>query len=165
MRTASGRTIAAKTTPRHIADTSSLRKTKKMLLTLCRKPSTEHYTEGELFLGEQKLCDTLEDVVRQIKNRADKVIGYTAIPKGKYRVLWTYSPKYKRFTPELQQVPWFSAIRIHAGNTAEDTRGCILVGRKGEEGQLILSRLTTENIYNLISRAIMKKEPVYITIS
>lgn len=63
-----------------------------MLLTLCRKPSTEHYTEGELFLGEQKLCDTLEDVVRPIKSRADKVIGYTAIPKGKYRVLWTFSP-------------------------------------------------------------------------
>lgn len=165
MRTASGQTIAAKTTPRHTADSSYIRKTKIMLLTLCRKPSTEHYTEGELFLGEQKLCDTLEDVVRPIKSRADKVIGYTAIPKGKYRVQWTYSHRYKRYTPELQQVPWFSAIRIHAGNTAEDTSGCILVGRKSGEGQLILSRLTTENIYNLISRAIMKKESVYITIS
>lgn len=154
-----GTTTAIKNSHHHTADTSY------MLLTLIRKPSTKHYTEGELFLGEKKLCDTLEDRVREIRTRSDKIAGYTAIPAGKYRILWTYSNKFKRHTPELEQVPWFSTIRIHAGNTAEDTRGCILVGRKGEEGQLILSRLTTEKIYNLISSAIMKKEPVYITIS
>lgn len=136
-----------------------------MLLTLIRKPTTKHYTEGELFLGEKKLCDTLEDRVREIRSPRDKIAGYTAIPAGKYRVLWTYSNKFKRYTPELQQVPWFTAIRIHAGNTPADTGGCILVGQKERDGHLILSRITTERIYSLISSAILKQELVYISIS
>ena len=136
-----------------------------MLLTLIRKPTTRDYTEGELFLGEKKLCDTLEDRVREIRTRSDKITGYTAIPAGKYRILWTYSNKFKRHTPELEQVPWFSAIRIHAGNTAADTAGCILVGQKYSAGHLILSRVTQERIYSLISSAILKQELVYIDIS
>lgn len=136
-----------------------------MLLTLIRNRTTRYYTEGELFLGEKKLCDTLEDRVREIRTRNDKIAGYTAIPAGKYRILWTYSYKFKRYCPELEQVPWFSAIRIHAGNTAADTAGCILVGQKDCVGHLTLSKITQERIYSLISSAILKHELVYIVIS
>lgn len=136
-----------------------------MTLTLIRHNYSENYTEGELFLGEKKLCDTLEDKERVIRNKADKVAGYTAIPKGTYAIAWTYSPRFHRYTPEILQVPWFTAIRIHAGNTPEDTAGCILVGRKGEaKGTLVTSRVTAEKIYTLISSRILKGEKVQLII-
>lgn len=135
-----------------------------MTLTLLRRTKTEHYTEGALFQGETKLCDTLEDRVRVIRNRQDKVIGYTAIPEGKYNVAWTYSPKFHRNMPLIEQVPWFSGIRIHSGNTAADTSGCILVGKKDGAGRLTMSKVTAERIYMLISSTIMRKEKVSIIV-
>jgi len=76
---------------------------------------------------------TLEDEVRGDGDPATvaawKVKGESAIPYGTYKVLWTFSPqKFKRNTWELQNVPGFAGIRIHAGNTAKDTEGCILLG-------------------------------------
>lgn len=135
-----------------------------MTLTLLRQNKTEHYTEGQMYLGEKKLCDTLEDKVRVIRNRQDKVIGYTAIPEGTYNVTWTYSPKFHRNLPLIEQVPWFSGIRIHAGNTAEDTSGCVLVGKKDGAGRLTMSKVTAERIFLLISSAVMRKEKVTIIV-
>lgn len=117
-----------------------------------------------MYLGEKKLCDTLEDKVRVIRNRHDKVIGYTAIPEGTYNVAWTYSPKFHRNMPLIEQVPWFSGIRIHSGNTAEDTNGCVLVGQKDGAGRLTMSKVTAERIFLLISSAVMRKEKVTIIV-
>lgn len=135
-----------------------------MTLTLLRRTKTEHYTEGELFNGEKKLCDTLEDRARTIKSKTDKIIGYTAIPSGTYNIKWTYSPKFRRCTPELEQVPWFTSIRIHAGNTADDSSGCILTGIKDGAGRLKMSKVTTEKLYTLISSAILRNEYVKIIV-
>lgn len=135
-----------------------------MTLTLLRQHKTEYYTEGELFHGEKKLCDTLEDKVRVIRNLQDKVTGYTAIPNGTYNVTWTYSQKFRRNLPLIEQVPWFRGIRIHAGNTAEDTAGCVLVGKKDGAGRLTMSKVTSERINLLISSAIMRKEKVTIIV-
>lgn len=136
-----------------------------MLLRLVRQPSKNGYTEGILLDGESKICDTLEDTVRTIRNHEDKVIGYTAIPTGKYRVDWTYSPKFKRYLPLLCQVPWFKGIRIHAGNSADDSTGCILVGVKDKEGHLSLSQYTLNRVNTIISSAILRNESVYIEVS
>lgn len=135
-----------------------------MLLTLKREPSTLFYTEGKLFLGEKYLCDTLENVVRPIFDINDKIQGYTAIPAGRYRISWTYSKKFKKHMPLLEQVPWFSGIRIHSGNTVRDTAGCILVGRKCYDGMLEHSRVTYASIAVMISSAILKGEKVEILI-
>ncbi len=59
---------------------------------------------------------------------AGKVAGLTAIPVGSYRVALTWSPKYVRKVPEVLAVPAFRGIRIHSGNDADDTEGCILPG-------------------------------------
>ena len=136
-----------------------------MLLNLIRQTLTPNYTEGILLLGEKKLCDTLEDCQRVIRDRNDKVKGYTAIPKGTYQIAWTYSPKFRRYCPLLINVPWFEGIRIHAGNTAADTAGCILCGVKSADGQLQQSRYTTERIYGIIQRAILEGDYVKINIS
>lgn len=128
-----------------------------MILNLIRRIYTDTYTEGELYLGEEKLADTLEDTVRPLKCAADKVPGKTAIPAGYYRVIVTYSPKFKRQMPLLCNVPYFEGVRIHAGNTAEDSSGCILCGRKWKPGTLTMSRVITEKVYNRIFAEVLKE--------
>ncbi len=75
-----------------------------------------------------------------------KVYGQTAIPTGIYEVRMTYSAKYKRKMPQVMNVPAFTGIRIHSGNTAEDTLGCILLGNNTEVGKVTNSR-TTCNVF------------------
>jgi hypothetical protein len=103
-----------------------------MELTLIRNPEpTKDYTAGKLFIDDQFAFFTLEDEVREVFGKpvkAWKVYGETAIPRGRYRVILTKSPRFGRLLPEVLGVPGFQAIRIHAGNTAKNTEGCILVG-------------------------------------
>ncbi len=79
---------------------------------------------GDLFINGEFFCYTLED-----EKRADglKVYGETAIPTGTYNVKVTRSNRFKRLMPLIIDVPMFSGIRIHGGNTSKDTLGCILV--------------------------------------
>jgi len=81
-------------------------------------------TIGELYIDGEWECYTLEDTVRN-----EKIYGETAIPKGSYKVKITYSPRFKTRLPILLDVPNFRGIRIHPGNTAKDTEGCLLVGQ------------------------------------
>ena len=95
------------------------------------------YTIGKLYINGQYLCDTLEDVVRPIE---EKVYGKTAIPEGTYTIVLTMSNRFKKILPLLLQVPKFEGVRIHSGNTAADTEGCILVGKNKEKGKVLESR-------------------------
>lgn len=94
-----------------------------MKLKLQRMTFTEASTIGTLFVDGKQECYTLEDVVRK-----EKVFGKTAIPAGTYKIQITFSPRFQRNLPLLSNVPGFDGIRIHPGNTAEDTDGCLLVG-------------------------------------
>lgn len=97
-----------------------------MKLELKRQTFTDKSTIGKLYLDGEFFCFTLEDVVRD----GPKVWGETAIPPGTYEVKITYSPRFKRELPLLLNVPGFEGIRIHSGNAAKDTHGCLLVGYK-----------------------------------
>lgn len=102
-----------------------------MELELIRKPSTESTTLGDLYVNGEYFCHTLEDPVREIgPNGEGKIMGETAIPAGAYRVIINISPRFKKLFPRLLDVPHFTGILIHGGNSAEDTHGCILVGDK-----------------------------------
>lgn len=127
-----------------------------------RKYFREDYTIGQLFLNgsTSKFCDTLEDKVRE---DGVKVYGKTAIPEGRYKVSITYSPKFKRRLPEILDVPMFTSIRIHAGNTEDDTLGCILVGENSEVGKLVNARATENKLMQELNAAAVD-EDIYITI-
>lgn len=88
-------------------------------------------TIGLLYINKQIVCFTLEDKVREIPDtpvEAWKVPKETAIPKGEYKVSLNYSNRFKKVLPILHEVPGFTGIRIHSGNSHSDTEGCILVG-------------------------------------
>ena len=100
-----------------------------MKLTLVRFAVTPVATLGSLRLDGRHECFVLEDPYRgQLTNAADKVPGRTAIPMGSYPVIITHSPRFNRELPLVDAVPRFSGIRIHPGNTVDDTEGCLLVG-------------------------------------
>lgn len=119
-----------------------------MKLLLKRIFKGEDYTIGKLYVDGQYFADTLEDTVREVK-----IKGKTAIPAGKYLILMTYSNRFKKIMPLLIDVPGFEGVRIHSGNTAEDTEGCILVGKNTIKGQLTSSRLYTRMLYDEIKKS------------
>ena len=119
-----------------------------MNLFLQRIAQTPEYTIGRLEINGKFFCHTLEDAVRK-----EKIAGKTAIPAGTYQVIVNRSPKFKRDLPLLLDVPNFEGIRIHRGNTAKDTSGCILVGENKVKGKVINSTK-----YETLLTAILKRE-------
>ena len=151
-----------------------------MELILERIAKRKTYTIGRLYIRRQVMdeylpgtaddyfCDTLEPTWRDYEHGAYKVKGRSAIPEGRYAVVISWSPKFGAWLPILLGGPEFNrkwqGIRIHAGNTAEDTEGCILVGKNREVGQVLDSRFWLHRLKQKIVEAKGRGEPVWITI-
>lgn len=144
-----------------------------MKLFLKRVALRDTYTIGKLYIDTHYFCDTCEDKVRDIE-REGKVYGKTAIPYGTYKVtLKVQSPKYsqraaydwcKGYLPRLLNVPHFEGILIHAGNTADDSSGCILCGQNKVKGKVINSMETLKRLYRVLKSASDTNEEIWITI-
>lgn len=134
-----------------------------MKLRLERLWKKSGYTVGRLYVDGKLFCNTLEDVVRRLPEEK-KIPGKTAIPAGTYRVIFNWSPKFGRNLPRLLNVPCFEGILIHPGNTAEDSAGCILVGKNTSTGRLSESRYTSDRLNVLIEDAQRKGEAITIEI-
>lgn len=129
-----------------------------MELHLNRFEFADSHTFGNL---SADICVTLEDTVRDVK-----IHGKTAIPAGRYKVVLQNSPKFGPDTISLLDVPGFEYIRIHGGNTVDDTEGCPLVGLeltqsgiKGGTSQPALRILKA-----LVKAAIAEKQDVWIEV-
>lgn len=130
-----------------------------MKLTLKRIALRPTYTIGKLYIDDVYFCDTIEDTVRDTNKSGkfdkgeQKIKGKTAIPYGTYEIRWTYSPRFKKYTPQLMNVPSFEGIRIHAGNTSADTEGCLILGKNKQVGKVLNSRDTINKFYPIIKEA------------
>lgn len=130
-------------------------------LTLTRIAKRADYTIGRLEdENGVKICDTLEPTWRNYKGGELKVPRKSAVPEGTYQVVVTKSKKFGKYLPLLVGVPGFEGIRIHSGNTVNDTEGCILVGQNLIKGKVLLSRLTLEKLMRLIEN----EKRIFLTI-
>ena len=136
-----------------------------------RKWHRSNYIIGNLYLNGIFFSNTLEDKDRGLKQdmaldiiKELKVYGQTAIPSGRYKVVVTYSNRFKRPLPLLLNVPGFDGIRIHAGNTPEDTHGCILVGKNDRVGQVRQSRVFMARLQQVIENTINNGGKVFLDI-
>ena len=79
---------------------------------------------GRLFIGDTCICYTLENAQK-------------AIPVGFYSIENSKSPKFGRELPLLfsDKVPSRRGVRIHAGNTYQDSSACVLVGMKRDDAK------------------------------
>lgn len=135
-----------------------------------RKVKTGISTIGRLTINNIFECYTLEDCDRGLKKSdplesivSRKVYGKTAIPSGRYQVIISYSNKYKKEMPLLLNVPGYLGIRIHSGNKAEDTEGCLLLGKSQGHDWIGQSR-DAYNAFMTKLKAAAKVEKIYITI-
>jgi hypothetical protein len=127
-----------------------------MILRLLREPTIDGATLGSLYVNGHWRAWTLEDAIREqhgVPVSTWKVPAQTAIPSGSYRVVITQSVRFKRPLPLLVDVPGFSGVRIHPGNTIADTEGCILVGRDRQPGRVLQSRVAFEALFGEIAAA------------
>lgn len=130
-----------------------------MRLTLKRIAKRKGYTIGRLYINGKRFCDVLEDEDRGLSDvmtedeiRSIKVKGETAIPVGIYKVILNYSPKFKCVMPLIANVKGYSGVRIHSGNSAKDTEGCLLVGKNTIVGRLTDSRNTYEALFKRLQQ-------------
>lgn len=130
-----------------------------MKLLLQRHPSTSECTTGDLYIDGQWYCLTLEDVVRK-----DKIKGITAIPCGVYKVTVNWSSRFNRPLPLLLDVPKFVGVRIHTGNTADDTEGCILIGKELGKNAIYKSKEAFADLFERIKVALNHNEEITIEI-
>lgn len=135
-----------------------------MILNLVRDTFTDKTTIGKLYIDGVYYCETLEDTVRA---NGEKIYGETAIPRGEYEVVINFSNKYKRPMIQIMDVPMFEGIRIHSGNKAEDTEGCLLVGTaRGKEGDWISGSVKAyKPLFEKIDKAFEAGEQINIKIT
>lgn len=146
-----------------------------MELLLKRIARKDSYTIGHLYVDGVYFCDTCEDADRLYFGKP-KVMHETAIPCGRYEVVQDIrSPRFgerspykevcKGYVPRLLNVPQFEGVLIHVGNSANDSSGCILLGKNKQVGKVLDSRQTwTEFMKRFMLPAKKRKEKVFITI-
>lgn len=141
-----------------------------MKLTLNRRPSLGGATIGELLENGTRICFTLEDEIREIPGLPVgnwKVKGATAIPAGEYRVTLEDSPRFGPGTLTINNVPGYVGVRMHAGNTSDETDGCPLLGLRVTANSIVggTSRPAVALVQQRVRAALASGEQVWIDIN
>ena len=143
-----------------------------MELRLERKYRSNNYCIDKLYINGKYFSDALEDPDRGLTDSMSleeikkiKIKGNTCIPYGTYNVIITYSPRFKRNLPLINNVKGFDGIRVHNGNTPQDSSGCVLLGFNKIKGQVIDSKVTVNKFIDIVQKALNKGEKVTIEIT
>lgn len=149
-----------------------------MEIKVTRDPSKQGATIGTMTVDGAFECFTLEDEVREPSEGRPSVWeqlvawvlswkqqNITAIPRGRYEVSITFSPHFSRELPLLNGVPGYSAVRIHNGNKAADTDGCLLVGQTREANLIYKSVAALDVLFPKIQAAIAAGSNVFVNVA
>ena len=138
-----------------------------MYIQLVRESFTKKATEGKLFVNGEFECYTLEDTDRNLEDGGEKIYGETAIPKDKYNLAISMSNRFKKLLIEIQNVDNFTGVRIHTGNSSEDTDGCVLVGssnNKTDDDWISNSRIAYGKLHSKVEEALLRDEEITLEI-
>jgi hypothetical protein len=126
-----------------------------------RFDSGSNDTLGRVYIDGVLKCFSIEDEKRTVKVR-----GETRIPAGTYKVCFYDSPSHGKKSLMIKDVPGFSYILIHTGNTEDDTFGCLIVGKRigtlNNKRAVLDSKTAFKEIYSLIAPALDRSEDVTI---
>ena len=145
-----------------------------MKLTVVRTQFGTDATNGLLFINGIFECYTLED-----QYQAVKVMHETCIPEGTYDIKFRktggfhskYSERYKNAhygMLHIQDVPNFTYILIHTGNTDEHTSGCLIVGETqqdleiSKDGFIGSSTVAYKKMYSKVANQLLQGKDVNI---
>lgn len=139
-----------------------------MKMTLTRTVAEPGYTIGHLQCKDLDFW-TLEDTIREkegVPVEEWKQAGCTAIPYGTYQVILDFSNRFQKVLPRLLQVPGFTGVRIHSGNAACDTEGCVLVGKNVDPmaGRISNSRAAMSELMQVLEEAYDRGEEIWMEI-
>lgn len=141
-----------------------------MELEVNRKIKDNITSIGEMLIDGVFDCFTLEDKDRGLTQSMQlseieklKVQNETAIPTGSYEVAINYSNRFKKLMPILLNVPGYAGVRIHWGNYAKDTDGCILLGTTKDK-DFIGHSVDAFKAFMVKLTEALKTEKVFITI-
>ena len=130
-----------------------------------RNVFTENSTISNVTVNGDFICFFLEDKDRKLEDGGTKVYGRTAIPRGFYEIKMDYSPKYKKNMPHVLDVPQFEGIRIHPGNQADDTEGCLIPGLDYKTDWVSESKIAYEKLLSMMLNAWTAGEKVTLEIT
>lgn len=137
-----------------------------MKITLNRFEYTEQSTISRLLINGTQFCYVLEDVDRVLEDNPEaKIYGKTAIPRGTYKIILDYSNRFQRVLPRLLDVPGYDGVRIHPGNVANDTDGCLLPGSTWRKDWVSNSRTTFDQLFDQLEQADEAGESLEISIT
>lgn len=153
--------------------------TDKLVITLQRTHENKagEATFGKIYADGAFVCYSLEDKVRETEQSvaAWKIKGRTAIPSTDhpslddmpgYRVTLEHSPRFGPETLTLSAVPGYSFVRMHAGNSDEDTEGCPLLGMAINDEGIVggTSRSAVTLLKDIVEQAIRDGKQVWLEI-
>lgn len=140
-----------------------------ILLQITKKAET--YRSGKLYLNGKFLTFTLEDADRGLNSKMTdiqingiKLHGKTGIPLGSYELQWTLSPRFKKYTWQLMNVKGFAGVRIHSGNTADASEGCILLGLEDSNDGFMGNSKAGVALFEAELKKLPKGEKITLTI-
>lgn len=135
-----------------------------MNINLKRDILAQNFTLGRLYVDGKHFGFTCEDKDRKLEEGGEKVYGETAIPRGKYKVIVSFSQRFKKPMPLLLGVPGFEGVRIHGGNTEADTLGCPLLGAHRTANGVANCAGVNKALIDAIDAAEDRGESVWITV-
>ncbi len=140
-----------------------------MRIKVIRHTFLKDRTIGTMYINGLRFCETLEDVDRGLHQEMEldaikkiKVYGETAIPYGTYNLKMAYSPKYKKKMPLLENEPGYSGVLAHIGNIPSNSKGCLLVGMKVVNNNLVSSTIAFDALMEQLN--FYKSQDIKITI-
>ena len=136
-----------------------------MKLQVVRSVFTDTAILGKMYIDGDFFAYTCEDKDRQLNGDCSKKVPQkTAIDRGTYEVVCSFSNRFQRYLPLLLNVKCFEGIRIHGGNTEANSEGCILIGAEGNMQNKIWNCASKVNSLVSKLKSVEKKGKIFIEI-